>query len=254
MEVENIDRLRQIVAELREKCPWDRAQTFQTMPPLTIEEAYELVQAVQQGDDAAIIEELGDVLLHVFFYARMAEEAGRFSIETVVERLNQKLMARHPHVYGEAQAADAKAVLAQWEKLKKAEKERSVIGGLPERLPPLLKAYRLQEKAAAVGFDWTSFQGLLEKLDEELSELKKAIETDSSSEAASELGDVLFVLVNLGRHLGVDPERALHQTNEKFEKRFQYLEKRLKETQKSFSECDLAELEAYWQQSKSLYP
>jgi len=249
-----VDRLRQIVAELRQKCPWDKAQTFQTMSPLTIEEAYELVEAVWQGDDTAIIEELGDVLLHVFFYARIAEEAGRFSIETVVERLNQKLIARHPHVYGEARAADAKAVLAQWEKLKTAEKDRSVIGGLPERLPPLLKAYRMQEKAAAVGFDWSSLRGLLEKLDEELSELRKAIETDNLSEAAAELGDVLFVLVNLGRHLGIDPERALHQTNEKFEKRFQYMEKRLKETQKSFSECDLAELEFYWQQSKSLYP
>ena len=249
-----MDRLRQIVAELRQKCPWDKAQTFQTMSPLTIEEAYELVEAVWQGDDTAIIEELGDVLLHVFFYARIAEEAGRFSIETVVERLNQKLIARHPHVYGEARAADAKAVLAQWEKLKTAEKDRSVIGGLPERLPPLLKAYRMQEKAAAVGFDWSSLRGLLEKLDEELSELRKAIETDNLSEAAAELGDVLFVLVNLGRHLGIDPERALHQTNEKFEKRFQYMEKRLKETQKSFSECDLAELEFYWQQSKSLYP
>ena len=252
--VEHIDRLRQIVAELREKCPWDKAQCFETMSPLTIEEAYELVQAARQGDDAALIEELGDVLLHVFFYARMAEEAGRFSIETVVERLNQKLIARHPHVYGEAQAADAKAVLTQWEKLKTAEKNRSVIGGLPERLPPLLKAYRLQEKAAAVGFDWSSFQGLLEKLDEELNELKKAIEMHNLPQATSELGDVLFVLVNLGRHLGIDPERALSQTNEKFEKRFQYLEMCLKEMQKSFSECDLAELESYWQQSKSLYP
>jgi MazG family protein len=184
----------------------------------------------------------------------MGEEEGRFSIDTVVERLNQKLIARHPHVYGQAQASDAKAVLAQWEKLKAAQSERSVIGGLPERLPPLLKAYRLQEKAAAVGFDWASLQGLIEKLKEELAELQRAIEANRLSEAAAELGDVLFVLVNLGRHLGIDPERALHQTNQKFEKRFQYIEKRLKEAQKTFAECDLEELDAYWQQSKSLYP
>jgi XTP/dITP diphosphohydrolase len=252
--VESIDRLRQIVAELRERCPWDKAQTFHSLVPLTIEEAYELIEAILRGEDAEIVEELGDVLLHVFFYARMGEEEGRFSIDTVVERLNQKLIARHPHVYGQAQALDAKAVLAQWEKLKAAQSERSVIGGLPERLPPLLKAYRLQEKAAAVGFDWASLQGLTEKLKEELAELQRAIEANQLSEAAAELGDVLFVLVNLGRHLGIDPERALHQTNQKFEKRFQYIEKRLKEAQKTFAECDLEELDAYWQQSKSLYP
>ncbi len=254
MGVESIDRLRQIVAELRERCPWDKAQSFQSLPPLTIEEVYELMEAILEGEDVATIEELGDVLLHVFFYARMAEEEGRFSIDTVVERLIQKLIARHPHVYGNMQAADAKAVLAQWEKLKSAETDRSIIGGLPKRLPPLLRAYRLQEKAAAVGFDWASPEGLLTKLDEEMTELKNAIASQNLSEAAAELGDVLFVLVNLGRHLSIDPERALHQTNQKFEKRFQYLEMRLKENQKSFSECDWEELEAYWQQSKSLYP
>lgn len=254
MGVEAIERLRQIVAELREACPWDRAQTFHSLTPLTIEEAYELIEALRENEDAAIIEELGDVLLHVFFYARMAEEENRFCIETVVERLIQKLIARHPHVYGNARASDAKAVLAQWERLKSTEANRSVIGGLPERLPPLLRAYRLQEKAAAVGFDWTSLEGLLKKLEEEMTELKEAIRSHKLPEASAELGDVLFVLVNLGRHLGIDPERALHQTNQKFEKRFQYVETCLRERQKSFSECDLEELEAYWQQSKSLYP
>ena len=254
MRVETIDRLRQIVGELREACPWDKAQTFHTLPPLTIEEAYELIEAIQENEEAAIIEELGDVLLHVFFYARMAEEENRFSIDTVVERLIQKLIARHPHVYGNARASDARAVLAQWEKLKSTETNRSVVGGLPERLPPLLRAYRLQEKAAAVGFDWASLEGLLSKLAEEMSELRQAISAHDLSAASAELGDVLFVLVNLGRHLGIDPERALHQTNRKFEKRFQYIETCLREKQKSFSECDLEELEAYWQQSKSLYP
>ena len=254
MAVESVDRLRQIVAELREACPWDKAQTFHSLSPLTIEEAYELIEAIRANEDAAIIEELGDVLLHVFFYARMAEEEERFSIDAVVERLIQKLIARHPHVYGSAKASDARAVLAQWEKLKVAETNRSVIGGLPERLPPLLRAYRLQEKAAAVGFDWASLQGLVEKLDEEMAELRAAIASQNLPEASAELGDVLFVLINLGRHLSIDPERALHQTNQKFEKRFQYMENRLREEQKSFSECDLEELEAYWQQSKSLYP
>jgi XTP/dITP diphosphohydrolase len=252
--VESIDRLRQIVAELRAHCPWDKAQTHESLAPLSVEEVYELLDAIQKNEPEALIEELGDVLLHIFFYAQIAEETGCFSMETVVERLTQKLIARHPHVYGEAVATDAKAVLKQWETLKKVQQHRSILSGLPERLPPLLRAYRLQEKAAAVGFDWTSLTGLLEKLEEELMELKAALAADQKAQAAAELGDVLFVLVNLGRHLGIDPERALHQTNTKFVHRFQYMENCLHQQQKSLSECTIDELETYWQQSKSYFP
>lgn len=250
--MEGLVRLRAIVAELRQKCPWDKAQTFDSLQPHTIEEAYELIEALRERDPAAMAEELGDLLLHVYFYAQMAQEAGLFSIETVVERLIQKLIARHPHVYGDRSAQDAKAVIAQWEALKQQERGESGLGPLPERLPPLYKAYRLQEKAAAIGFDWTSLEGLFQKLGEELSELQEAL--GDPQKAASEYGDVLFVLVNLGRHLGIDPELALERTSKKFQARFRYMAQRAAQNHKTLKECTLQELESYWQASKSLYP
>ncbi len=250
--MEGLERLRAIVAELRQKCPWDQAQTFDSLQPHTIEEAYELVEALRRQEPVAMIEELGDVLLHVYFYAQIAQEAGLFSLDTVVDRLIHKLIARHPHVYGDRTAQDAKAVIAQWEALKQQERGGSVLGHLPECLPPLYMAYRLQEKAAAIGFDWTSLKGLLAKLQEELAELEAAL--DDPQKAAAEYGDVLFVLVNLGRHLGLDPELALARTNKKFQQRFRYMEQRAMQAQKSLKECTLQELESYWQASKSLYP
>lgn len=253
--MEAFDRLRQIVAELRQRCPWDKAQTFESLAPLTWEEIAELLEALEQKDPDSITEELGDVLLHVFFYAQMAEEAELTSIPRVVERLIQKLIARHPHVYGEAQAADAQAVLLRWEQIKASEKGRpSFLSSIPERVPPLLQAYRLQEKAAAVGFDWATPQALWPKLEEELQELKHAISQGDYAQASAELGDVLFVLVNLARHLHLNPEKALQATNHKFRQRFAWMEEALRKQEKSLNSCSSEELESYWQASKAYYP
>ncbi|MCX8112956.1 MAG: nucleoside triphosphate pyrophosphohydrolase [Bacteroidia bacterium] len=250
----SFERLRQIVAELRKKCPWDRAQTFESLAPLTWEEISELLDAIERQSPEAITEELGDVLLHVLFYAQLAEEKGWTTIHTVIERLIHKLIARHPHVYGEAQAEDAKAVIARWEALKQAEKGASSLANIPERMPPLLQAYRLQEKAAALGFDWAEPSALYPKLQEELAELQAALEQRDYEEAAKELGDVLFVLVNLGRHLHIDPERALSLTNKKFRERFAWMELRAQLDQKDLRSCSSEELESYWQASKTYYP
>lgn len=248
------DRLRAIVAELREKCPWDRAQTFQSLMPLTWEETAELLDAIDRGSPAALTEELGDVLLHVLFYARLAEEQGWTDIQQVIERLIQKLIARHPHVYGEAQAGDAQAVIARWEAIKRAEKGSSPLASIPERLPPLLQAYRLQEKAAALGFDWADPSALYPKLTEELNELNEALQRNDYENAAKELGDVLFVLVNLARHLGLNPERALALTNAKFRQRFDWMEQQAQADKKDLRACSPEELESYWQASKAHYP
>lgn len=252
--MEELARLQAIVAELRERCPWDRAQTFESLAPLTWEEVSELLEALEQRDPAAITEELGDVLLHVVFYARLAEEAGLTSLPEVVQQLIHKLIARHPHVYGQAEASDAQRVLARWEALKQAEKRRSPLTGVPQRLPPLLQAYRLQEKAAALGFDWASPHALWPKLQEEMAELQEALQKEDYTSAQAELGDVLFVLVNLARHLGLNPEQALQKTNHKFRQRFAWMEEALQKDQKNLRECSLEELESYWQASKAWYP
>ncbi|GIV24559.1 MAG: nucleoside triphosphate pyrophosphohydrolase [Bacteroidia bacterium] len=252
--MEAFARLQAIVAELRERCPWDRAQTFESLAPLTWEEVAELLEAIEQRDPAGITEELGDVLLHVVFYARLAEEAGLTSLPQVVEQLIHKLIARHPHVYGQAEAHDAQTVLARWEALKQAEKQRSPLASVPERLPPLLKAYRLQEKAAALGFDWAKPQEMWPKLQEELAELQAALQKEDYPAAQTELGDVLFVLVNLARHLGLNPEQALEQTNRKFRQRFAWMEEALRKDHKDPRQCSLEELDSYWQASKAYYP
>ncbi|MCS7189902.1 MAG: nucleoside triphosphate pyrophosphohydrolase, partial [Bacteroidia bacterium] len=198
-------------------------------------------------------EELGDVLLHVLFYAQIAKEKQLTDIEQVVDRLIHKLIARHPHVYGETQAKDAKAVLARWEAIKQKEKNGPFIS-VPERLPSLLQAYRLQEKAAALGFDWANPQALWPKLVEEIAELQAAINSGNPTQMAAELGDVLFVLVNLSRHLGISPEQALRQTNMKFRQRFSWIEAQLKASSKTLQECSPEELESYWQASKAYFP
>ncbi|MCS7152397.1 MAG: nucleoside triphosphate pyrophosphohydrolase [Bacteroidia bacterium] len=250
----SLERLRQIVSELRQKCPWDRAQTFESLAPLTWEEVSELLDAIERRSPEAIQEELGDVLLHVIFYAQLAQENGWTDIEAVIHHLIQKLIARHPHVYGEAQAADAKAVIARWEALKQAERGTSPLAGVPERLSPILQAYRLQEKAAALGFDWASPQALYPKLQEELAELQKALQENDYTTAEKELGDVLFVLVNLARHLQINPERALALTNQKFRQRFEWMEAQAQKDQKDLRTCSPEELESYWQASKAYYP
>ncbi|MEN3041237.1 MAG: nucleoside triphosphate pyrophosphohydrolase [Bacteroidia bacterium] len=249
-----LERLRNIVAELRQKCPWDRAQTFESLLPLTWEETAELIEAIESGQPEAITEELGDVLLHILFYAQLAEEKGWTNIEAVMQHLTQKLIARHPHVYGEAQAQDAKTVIARWEAIKRAQRGTSALASIPERLPPLLQAYRLQEKAAALGFDWATPQALYPKLEEELSELRASLEAGDYESAAKELGDVLFVIVNLARHLHLDPERALSATNQKFKARFAWMEHQAQKDQKNLSSCSSEELESYWQASKVFYP
>ncbi|MCS6790599.1 MAG: nucleoside triphosphate pyrophosphohydrolase [Bacteroidia bacterium] len=252
--MEAFSRLRDVVAELRQQCPWDRSQTFQSLAPLTWEEVAELLEAIEQANPDAITEELGDVLLHVFFYAQLAQEQGLSDIEKVVERLIHKLIARHPHVYGEQRAMDAKAVIAQWEALKRQQNSNSALAGVPERLSPFIQAHRLQEKAAAWGFDWASPQSMMPKLYEELEEMRQALEQRDSTRAAQELGDVLFVLVNLARHLGLHAERALQSTNRKFRQRFAWMESELEKQQKDFRSCSIEELERYWQASKAYFP
>ncbi|MEN2992352.1 MAG: nucleoside triphosphate pyrophosphohydrolase [Bacteroidia bacterium] len=252
--MEVFTRLRQIVAELRQRCPWDRAQTLESLLPLTWEEVAELQEAIYAENPNALAEELGDLLLHVFFYAQLAEEKSYTNLEKVAERLIHKLIARHPHVYGQATAADAQSVLRQWENLKAAQDGSPSPLRLPEGLPPLVEAYRLQEKAAALGFDWAAPEALWDKLSEELEELRKALAVRDYTEASKELGDVLFVLVNLARHLHLSPEQALRQTNRKFRQRFAWMEQQAKADAKSLQACSPEELEAYWQAAKSYYP
>jgi len=252
------DRLLTIMDELRAKCPWDKKQTTESLRHLTIEETFELSDAILEGDPDEIKKELGDILLHIVFYAKIGSEEGNFDITTMIDSLCEKLIRRHPHIYGDAIAEDEETVKQNWEKIKLSEKGNvSVLGGVPKSLPALIKAMRIQEKARGVGFDWEEKQQVWEKVEEEMQEFKDEFNADSKAEidkekATAEFGDLLFSLINYARFIEINPEEALERTNLKFIKRFRYLENSAKESGKSLSEMTLAEMDVYWNEAKKL--
>ena len=247
------ERLLIIMDELREQCPWDKKQTIESLRHLTIEETYELGDAILNKDMNNIKKELGDVLLHIVFYARIASETKEFDITDVINSLCDKLIFRHPHIYSDVKVKDAEEVKENWEKLKLKEGNVSVLSGVPKSLPAVVKASRIQEKARAVGFDWDKPEQVWDKVTEEINELKHEIDTNESKEKIeSEFGDVLFSLINYARFIGVNAEDALERTNKKFIKRFQYLESEAKKAGKELSDMTLTEMDVYWNEAKKL--
>ncbi|HEY0029805.1 MAG TPA: nucleoside triphosphate pyrophosphohydrolase [Bacteroidia bacterium] len=247
------ERLLVIMDELREKCPWDKKQTIESLRHLTIEETYELADAILDKDMPNIKKELGDVLLHIVFYARIASETNEFTIADVINSLCEKLISRHPHIYGDVKVANEQEVKENWEKLKLKEGNKSVLGGVPNSLPSLVKASRIQEKARAVGFDWDEPEQVWDKVQEEIQELKHEVDSGASHEKMEgEFGDVMFSLINYARFLNINAEDALEKTNKKFIKRFQYLESEAAKIGKPLSEMTLAEMDVYWNKAKEL--
>ena len=247
------ERLLTIMDELREQCPWDRKQTIDSLRHLTLEETYELSDAILQGDLPEVQKELGDLALHIVFYAKIASEQGAFTITDVLEGISDKLVRRHPHVYGNVTADDAGAVERNWEQIKLREKgtvKKTVLGGVPTALPALLKAYRMQEKARGVGFDWERSEQVWDKVQEELQEFKEELRSGDAAKQEDEFGDLLFSLVNYARFAGINPEDALERTNKKFMRRFNYLEQRVQEDGKTLSEMTLTEMDVYWEEAK----
>ena len=246
------DRLLTIMDELRERCPWDRKQTFDSLRENTIEETFELASAISKHDMNEISKELGDVLLHVVFYAKMGSETGDFDIADVCNRLCDKLIFRHPHVYGEAAAADAEQVSHLWEQVKLKEKggNKTVLGGIPDALPSLVKAYRIQDKVAGVGFDWENREDVWEKVHEELDELQAELAQVDGGNKEQEFGDLLFAMINAARLYKIRPDNALEQTNMKFMRRFNYVEAKAKEQGKELKDMTLGEMDALWNEAK----
>ncbi len=245
------DRLLTIMDELREQCPWDKKQTMETLRHLTIEETYELGDAILDHDLQEVKKELGDVLLHIVFYAKIGSETNDFDIADVCNEICEKLISRHPHIYGDVKVADEEEVKRNWENLKLKEGKNSVLEGVPKSLPALVKASRIQDKVAGVGFDWEEPQQVFEKLQEELGELQHEINENNQDKIEAEFGDVLFSMINYARFLKVNPENALERTNKKFIKRFQYLESKTKEMDKSLKDMTLAEMDVFWNEAKS---
>jgi len=247
-------RLLRIMDELRENCPWDKKQTLESLRYLTIEETYELSDAILSNDLPALKGELGDLLLHLCFYSRIAAEQNAFDINDVINGICEKLIHRHPHIYGDVQVADENEVKANWEKLKLKEGKKSVLEGVPQSLPAMVKAARIQEKVRGVGFDWEHREQVWAKVQEELQELQTEVEADDTEKMEKELGDVLFSIINYARFIGINPEDALEKTNRKFIQRFQFLEEKVKEDGKSLSEMPLEEMDQYWEKSKKIAP
>lgn len=244
------DRLLTIMDELRAQCPWDKKQTIQSLRHLTIEETYELGDAILDNDLQEVKNELGDLLLHIVFYAKIGSETDDFDMADVANDICEKLISRHPHIYGDVKVADEEEVKQNWENLKLKEGKKSVLEGVPISLPALVKANRIQDKVAGVGFDWEEPQQVFEKLKEELEELQHEVKVGNESKIEAEFGDVLFSMINYARFLKVDPENALERTNKKFIKRFQYLESKAKELNKSLKEMTLDEMDIYWEEAK----
>jgi XTP/dITP diphosphohydrolase len=246
------ERLLGIMTELRQKCPWDREQTFESLRSNTIEEVYELTDAIIDGDKQSIKKELGDMLLHIVFYAQMGSETSDFDIYDVCKGLNEKLIYRHPHVFGETVANNAKVVEQNWEQLKLKEKggNKTVLSGVPASLPALIKAHRIQDKARSVGFDWEVREQVWGKVQEEMDELKTEIKLMDKDKMEGEFGDLLFSIVNAGRLYGIDPENALERTNRKFIRRFNYLESKTISQGHDLKQMSLAEMDLIWDEAK----
>lgn len=244
------DRLLTIMNELREQCPWDKKQTMESLRHLTIEETYELGDAILNNDLQEVKKELGDVLLHIIFYAKIGSETNDFDIGDVLNTISEKLIYRHPHIYGDVKVKDEEEVKRNWEKLKLKEGNKSVLEGVPKSLPALVKATRIQEKVAGVGFDWENPNEVWEKVEEELLEFKYEVKQNNHDEMEAEFGDVLFSLINYAKHLNINAENALERTNKKFVKRFQYLESKAKSLGKELSDMTLKEMDIYWEEAK----
>lgn len=243
---ENFERLVNIMDDLREKCPWDKKQTIQTLRQMTIEETYELADAITEKDWNGIKEELGDILLHVLFYARIAKEQNQFTLNDVLETICNKLIVRHPHIYGDVKVNDEEDVKKNWEKIKLKEGKASVLSGVPVSLPAVVKATRIQEKAKQVGFEWKQKEDVWLKVEEEMQELQQAVNNNNPAEVEEELGDVLFSLVNYARFLNTDAENALEKTNKKFINRFAKMEAAAKAEGKNLYDMSLEEMDAIW--------
>ena len=246
-------RLLDIMDDLRAKCPWDKKQTMESLRHLTIEETYELGDAILNNDLQEVKKELGDLLLHIVFYAKIGSEIGDFDIADVANGVCDKLIVRHPHIYGDVKVANEEDVKRNWEKIKLQEGNKSVLGGVPQSLPALVKASRIQDKAAGVGFDWDNIDDVFAKIKEEIDELHAEVKAQKHTAIEAEFGDVLFSLINYARFLKVNPEDALERTNKKFITRFQYLERKAAESGKSLRDMTLAEMESYWQEAKEVF-
>jgi len=247
------EKLLKIMDELREKCPWDKKQTFESLRHLTIEEMYELSDAILEKDMGEIKKELGDLLLHIIFYARIASEKKAFDITDVIHTICDKLVHRHPHIYGDVEVVNEKDVKENWERLKLKEGNKSVFEGVPSSLPAIIKAYRLQEKARGLGFDWNYKNQVWNKVKEEIYELDVEINNKNQDRREAEFGDVLFALINYARFIDVNPENALERTNKKFLKRFQFMEKNIRREGKDLANMTLEEMDVYWNQSKIFF-
>lgn len=250
--LEAFGRLLDVMDRLREECPWDRKQTYQSLRTNTIEEVYELSDALQTLQLDEVKKELGDVLLHIVFYSRIAQEGQSFDIADVCHSLCDKLIYRHPHIYGEVQAENADEVLKNWEQIKRTEggQKRGTLSGVPTSLPSLIKAYRIQQKASGVGFDWSDAMGALDKVEEEIAEVRQALEQGQPEEVQGEMGDLLFALTNLSRLLKVNPDDALEATNRKFISRFAFIEQRAEAMGRELTQMTLEEMDALWEQAK----
>ncbi|SHI77941.1 XTP/dITP diphosphohydrolase [Mesonia phycicola] len=251
-QLQAFDCLLTIMDELREKCPWDRKQTMETLRHLTIEETYELGDAILDNDLEEVKKELGDVLLHIVFYSKIGSEKGSFDIADVANSICDKLISRHPHIYADVEVENEADVKKNWENLKLKEGKKSVLEGVPRSLPALVKASRIQEKVAGVGFDWEEPQQVFDKVKEELEELQEEVKVQDQDKIEAEFGDVLFSMINYARFLKINPENALERTNKKFIKRFQYLEEKAKENKKPLSDMTLQEMDVFWEEAKKV--
>ena len=251
-ELAAFERLLDIITELREKCPWDRKQTIESLRYLTIEETYELSDAIIDNDMEEVKKELGDLIMHVVFYAQIGFERKEFAIDDVLNSVCDKLVRRHPHIYGDVEVHDEEDVKCNWEQIKLAEGKKSVLEGVPKSLPAMVKANRIQEKARGIGFDWDKQEQVWDKVKEEMQELQTEIENGADhARIEDEFGDVLFSMINYSRFIGVNPEDALERTNKKFIQRFQYLEEKAAEQGKKMADMTLGEMEAIWQEAKT---
>lgn len=248
----SFEKLLEIMDTLRENCPWDKKQTLESLRYLTIEEMYELSDAIMENDLDEIRKELGDLMLHIVFYAKIGKEKSAFDMKSILDGICEKLINRHPHIYGDVKVNNAEDVKSNWEKIKLKEGRKSVLEGVPNALPAMVKAYRIQEKVKGVGFDWEEPHQVWDKVLEEINELKDEIRNNSSKELIEkEFGDVLFAMINYSRFLDINPEDALERTNKKFIRRFKYLEKKADEKGKSLHDMTLAEMDVYWEEAKS---
>jgi len=252
VQLEAFDRLLTIMDELREQCPWDKKQTMESLRHLTIEETYELGDAILENDLKEVKQELGDLLLHIVFYAKIGSETNDFDMADVANGICEKLINRHPHIYSDVEVKDEEDVKRNWENLKLKEGKKSVLEGVPKSLPALVKANRIQDKVAGVGFDWEKPEQVWEKLEEELEEFQVEVAKGDKEAMEDEFGDVLFSMINYARFLKIDPENALERTNKKFIKRFQYLEQKAAGLNKQLSDMTLAEMDVFWEEAKRL--